>query len=336
MSGIDRARRRMLLGIAGLGAVSALGLAVQALSASSTPKAADQAGLPVFPDFLSEKANVRNIRVLTRGTVYTLQYEADQWKLLESGGYPVREDRLAALSAGLETLSWGELRTRDPGKFDRIGLGHPEENGQGALIEIYTKGGEKIGSLITGRKASRLYGRRADDPQCWTLDGDLPPLYARQAWLDLDVIDMQPEVISGVNLKDASGRTLNLRRQLGDTVRDFIPSGLDSDLELRNQLVASAPALALSRLSPIDVKSASALQTEPLYEHVTVTFDALEIKLKAYAEPDGYFVTLRAIEAGNGAELAASVNGKAADWAFQLEPFDWNDFTVPVADLVRP
>lgn len=330
---IQTARRNLLLGLSGLALTCSLALGIQTMSAPTAVIAGEQAGQPLFPDFLNRKADIRSIRVLTRDTVYTLQYDESGWSMLEAGGYPVREDRISALASGLETLSWGDPRTRDTGKFDRIGLGSPADDGLGAQIDLYLSGGELFGQLISGRKANRLYGRLPDDDQAFTLQGDLPPLYSREAWLDLDVIDMQADAIASTVLMDATGATLRLQRPIGGTIRDFRPIG---DLELQNQLVASAPALALARLSPIDVIAASALQTEPVYEHVTITFDGLEVTTKAYVELDGYYVTLRAVEAGLGASRAESINQKTDGWAFKLQPFDWNDFTVPVSDLVRP
>ena len=84
------------------------------------------------------------------------------------------------------------------------------------------------------------------------------------------------------------------------------------------------------------MKPAAKLQTRPRGRHITTTHDGLEVELRAYREPDGYFVTLRAVEAGEGAQRGSTINQKAAGWAFEVTEFDWNDFTPSISSIVRP
>jgi hypothetical protein len=58
--------------------------------------------------------------------------------------------------------------------------------------------------------------------------------------------------------------------------------------------------------------------------------------VEAYREPDGFFVTMRAIEAGEGAHRGSTINDKATGWAFELSEYDWNDFTPLVSSIVSP
>ena len=102
-----------------------------------------------------------------------------------------------------------------------------------------------------------------------------------------------------------------------------------------SRLAASTPALALTRFAPIGVKPASKLQTRTVARHITETHDGLEVELRAFREPDGYFVTLRAIEAGEGAHRGSTINDKAEGWAYQLAEYDWNEFTPRVSSIVR-
>jgi hypothetical protein len=104
---------------------------------------------------------------------------------------------------------------------------------------------------------------------------------------------------------------------------------------LISRLTTSGPALALSRLAPIDVKPASALETRRVGRHITSTHDGLEVDVSTYREPEGFYITLRAVEAGEGARRAETINTKAEGWAFRLTEFDWNEFTPPVRSIVR-
>ena len=69
--------------------------------------------------------------------------------------------------------------------------------------------------------------------------------------------------------------------------------------------------------------------------HITETYDGLEIDLRAWNEPDGYWVTLRAVEAGEGARRAQTINDRAEGWAFKLTEYDWREFTPRITSIVR-
>jgi hypothetical protein len=336
MSTILRARRKRALIVLG-GAAAAL-LVLSAVSSLGDGRGAvrtSRMGQPVIEGFASLRADASEIRVQLADESYTLLRTARGWTMKESGGYPVRPDRLARLATGLETLSWGEGRTSDPAKFDRIGLGDPRGDGTGALLTLIDSEGEISAQIITGRKGDYLYVREPDGTRAFRAEGDLPPLYTRDAWLDLDIIDINTDAVSAVRLTDEAGNSLYLKRSVGGSSRSFRPGPPYQDYRLVSRIAASTPALALTRLAPIDVKPAAELTTAAVARHITETHDGLEVDLKAYREPDGFYVTLRAIEAGEGARRGSTINEKASDWAFRLTEYDWAEFTPSVNSIVR-
>ncbi len=332
----DQARKRIVFVLAGIAGALLLLLAIAALIDGPARSAPDRAGQFVFPGFAQQSADIRRIRVRLADTSYTLASSDTGWTMLEAGGYPIRADRLAALAEGLATLQWEESRTRDPEKFDRIGLGDPDSGGTGALIEIVDGSGEPVFSLIAGRKAGRVYGRLPEDQIAYRLTGDLPPLYTRDAWLDFDVLDVQADAIRAVRITDLTRETIYLRRAPGQQPQDFRPGPPDTNRPLVSRLSAARPALALARFAPLDARPADTLTSPPVATHITETFDGLEVSIIAYREPDGLFVTLRAVEAGEGARRAETINSKTEGWAFELQDIDWADFTPMVSSIVRP
>jgi len=298
----------------------------------------DRAGASVFPRFERKIQQAQIIRVTSADVQYTLKRASEDsadWVMLESGLYPVRPDRLRELATGLTELVWSDQRTSDPQKLDRIGLGHPETGGAGALIDVLDDEGRSLASLIVGRRADKLYGRFPDENKSYRLSGNVPPLYTRQAWLDLEIIDTQPDAVGAVRITQANGRTMFVTRPPGSGPRAFRPAPPFERDTLISRLAISGPALAISRFAPLDVKPAAALETRPVGRHITTTHDGLEIDVSAYRDPDGFYVTLRAIEAGEGAVRAQSINDRANGWAYRLSEFDWNDFTPRVFSLVR-
>ena len=327
-----QSRVRLMAAIAG-------GLALLAAGAEFTGRTAeprsDQAGKPVLPGFAELRETASEIRITLADESYALAASPDGWSLSEASGYPVRPDRLNELATGLQELSWDAPRTRDPDKLNLIGLGDPREGGTGALIEVIGPGGDVTAALITGRKDGFIYARLPGDPQAFRVTGELPPLYSAEAWLDLTILELNPDAVAAIRLTDMAGRSLYLRRFTGESDQAFRPAPPFQDYERTNRLVTTGPALALARLQPLGVKPESALQSRPVARHVTETFDGLEVDVQAWREPDGLYITLRAVEAGEGAHRAAAINTRASGWAFRLSEVDWADFTPPVDAIAR-
>ncbi len=296
----------------------------------------ERTGKLVFSDVLSRIGDTPTLKVTTADTVYSLKEYTTGWGLVESGGFPVRPDQMDVLANALRSLSWGDVKTRDPGKFDRLGLGDPLEDGAGALVEVLDSNGAVAASLISGRKDGQIYGRLPeDDDLSFQLEGELPPLYTRQGWLDLGFLQIPQEVIKSVRLIRPDRESLYLSRPAGGGPRSFRPAPPNQNDRLISRIAATGPGLAITRFFPTDVKPASELQTKWVARHITVTHDALEIDIRAYAEPDGFFVTLSAVEAGNGANRAESINQRSEGWAFQLSEYDWTDFAPEITTIVR-
>lgn len=333
---IRRRRARALFALgATAGLLALLVVADRTLGADPGTRHARYAS-PVIEDAMARLQETASIEVVVADAEYKIVRTRGGWRMDTADGYPVRLDRLAGLLEGLTTLNWGEARTRDPRKFDRLALGDPREGGTGALVTLRGENGQAISQFIAGRRDSGLYARRVEDEVAFRVSGDLPPLYARDAWMDFAVIQLQSETIGTVELTDGTGRQLRLSRPVGAGPRDFaLAAGMDG-FRLSSRLAASAPALALARFSPLDVKPASALSTQPLARHVTITHDGLEVVASAYREADGLFVTLRAVEAGEGAARAAAINDRADGWAFELSDYDWADFAPPLASIAQP
>lgn len=328
-------RRRTVFGLAGVTIGLWLLLGLTSLTNGPTGNTHSRMGAAVLGGFSQTRADSQKIRFTLADESYTLARTASGWTLEETGGYPVRPDRLAELAGGLETLSFDERRTDDPYKHDRIGLGNPAEGGNGALIEVFGQDSDLMHSLIIGRKNDTLYVRDPEQAQTYRAEGNVPPFYNRRAWLDLDIIQIDPSAIRSVRITDAAGRSLYLRRDEGNNARSFRPAPPNQDDPLISRLAASSTALAITRLTPADVKPASDLTTQPIARHISETFDGLEVDLHAYREPYGLWVTLRAIEAGEGARRAAAINQKAEGWAFRISDYDFQDFSPDVSSIVE-
>ena len=331
----DKSRLKTVEVLAIIAGALWLGVLLMALFGPHRGGESPRTGQPVLENFSTIRDDVGEIRLTMADDTYSLKLGEDGWGLSEAGGYPVRADRLSQLAEGLETLTWGARRTSNPDKLSQIGLGDPREGGNGVLVEVFARNGALSASMITGRRGPYIYARKPDDNLAFRAEGDLPPLYSRQSWLDLDIVDIDASAISAVRLTDSRARSVYLERPAGGGSRDFVLAPPYQNDVLVSSLAASTTALAISRLAPVDVKAETALSTSPVSRHITSTYDGLEIDLRTWREPDGFWVTLRAIEAGEGARRARTINDRADGWAFRLSEYDWADFAPSIASIVR-
>lgn len=330
----NAARRRVITMLAATAAALWAIVVMSGMMSGPAHDRHDAMGQPILKGFADTRGDAQKIRFTMADDSYTLARAARGWVMEESGSFPIRADRLSELASGLENLTYGERRTSDPYKLDRIGLGDPTEGGTGVLIEVFGPDEDLTASLVAGRKDERIYIREPGASQAFRAIGDLPPFYNRRAWLDFDIIGIEASAIRSVRILDETGQSLYLSRTPGSDARSFRPAPPHQNDALTSRLVASTTALAITRLSALDAKPASDLITPPIAQHISETFDGLEVDLKAYREADGLWVTLRAVEAGEGARRAQAINDKAEGWAFRLSDYDFQDFTPAVSSLV--
>jgi len=291
-------------------------------------------GQPVFSDMTRQMQSVDAYQIRLADQTYHLKRAGSAWIMPEANNYRVRPDRMSEFEQGLETLSFSDRRTADPARHALIGLGDPGQGGNGVLITALDKEGKALQSAILGWRDEQLYVRRADRDQTYRASGRLPPLFNRQAWLDFDLFRLDGAAISSVRLSDAQGGMLYFSRSTGQTGQGFRPAPPNQTAQIRNRLAVASAGLALTRFAPLDAKPVEDLLTQPVAQHVTETFDGLEIILQAYSEADGQWVTLRAVEAGEGARRARSINSRSQGWAYRLSAYDFRDFTPELSDLV--
>ncbi|MEL6830069.1 MAG: DUF4340 domain-containing protein [Pseudomonadota bacterium] len=301
----------------------------------SDPQQHSRLAEPVLERFAEQRRTAQMVRFTLADDDYSLFRTATGWVMPEAGSFPTRRDRIADLMSGFETLTYDARRTADPYKLDLLGLGDPLQDGNGVLVEFLTADGSPLYSLIVGRRDELIYVRAPESNQAYRVAGTLPPFYNRRGWLDFDILTVTPEAIRSVRVRDRSGASVYLRRSPGETARSFRPAPPYQDMRIRNRLTVSTTALAITNFTPTDAKPEAELETRSIARHITETFDGLEIDLRVFNEDDGYWVTLRAVEAGEGARRAQAINEKAEGWAFAIPNIDRRDFMPRVSQLVR-
>lgn len=329
--GRARQRRKMILV---LGALAAAGVASATFAylPPPSPKARAETGKLALPGLGAKTGDIALITVTTADESYSLLKSGSGWVVPEKDNYPVDPRRIAAVLRAFSRMTLAEPMTRDPNKLDALGLGDPAAGGTGATVAFKTADGRTQAELIAGFRDRRLYVRRSNDPQAWSVETaePAPPLHRAAGWLDIDPISIAAADIAAVEVKAADG-VYRLVPVDADGAR-FHLAPPDDDRRAGATVAAMAPALALSRLLPTDVMAVTRLDAEkPSAEHTTVLKSGLIIRAKVYrVRGRGWIVLTGDAPAGApAAASAANLNRRDGGWAYGLSGNDLAAFLTP-------
>lgn len=340
MSGAaGKARRRTVIGMAAA-AVVAAGLAIAAQAPPPAPKARKEVGLPVAPAFAARAGDVASIAVTTAEESYRIVRRNGGWIEPGKGGYPVAAGQVADLIHAVAGMTFAAPMTRDDKKFDRIGLGDPNQGGTGALVEIADGKGAVLFRKLVGYRDGRSYVREPGDLQAWAVKAEaMPPLQRGARWLDLEVVSIPASAIREVEVKLVGQPGYRLLPKDASGARFALAPPYDRR-QLAAALAPTLPAQALAHFAPVDVAPATSLASARLAAiHVTHSRSGLEARVQAYKLGDRGWVTVSArAETGAApgvAAKAAAIDARASGWAFALSATDWSAFATPLEAIVE-
>ena len=330
------ARRNKVLMLAAAASASVFLAAVSGVSLTSR-QADARAGLVVLPEFSADVTSASMIDVLTREETYQLARDNEGWFMEERGRFPVRRQSLEDLSEALSAMVYTREMTRDPRKFDQLGLGDPREGGAGALMRVSNDKGEQLVDLIVGFKTGKAYVRHPDEQTTWAVDTTaFPPLQRVARWLDLYVIDLPESAIAQVEVTPWDGETYMLLAK-EDEVCEFKLAPPYEDTALIADYAANPPALSLSRFAPIDVIPLEDLDAESVGVHRTLTYAGLMIEAEMFRRDQRYWVVFSEgleQDTPEAQSMLEDLEAKLVGWAFEISRMDFAIMTTPLNDIV--
>lgn len=331
-------RSRLLIGcsVAALVSIAASFLSTQNFSAN---KQDAKIGAVVLPAFEADVTAAEIIKVTTQEGAYHLKREGQEWFLEERGRYPIRTEAIANLSEALASMSYARQMTIDPKKFDRLGLGDPFTGGTGALMQVSDMNGNLLVDTVVGFKNGSAYIRQPNEDQTWAVEASVfPPLQNLARWLDLDILQLDAGDIARAEIEFKNGTNYSLR------VKTDAPGRFELDKPFENAMLIAdfapnPPALALSRLVPLDTAPRSDIEGELIATHRTITHLGLEIEAEIYRDKGKYWVVFSEslqVERDETIAQLEELENKVAGWAFEISRMDFNIMTTPLADIAIP
>ncbi|MBX3429171.1 MAG: DUF4340 domain-containing protein [Hyphomonadaceae bacterium] len=325
----ERRRARSLTLFLIAGALVAIAAVTVGIEVRSSNPASMQG--PVLPDLEESIGRAHRITVTSSEATYRIERTQQGWALRDRDDYPVSSARLAQLTEGLESLRYVRRMTSDASKHERLGVTDPRQGGRGVLLQVEDGNGALLVNLILGVETSGTYVRRPDNDQTWAVQGDLPPLRDAAAWLELRPISLTPDRLARIEIMPAEGRAYILARDAADQPWRIASPALASLAES----TVTATAERLTQLSPVDVRTAPAIQGAPRARVRATTFDGIAIDAEIIPSDDRLWVKMVARANAPEQEAAAvALNTPASDWAYALSDTEAEALAPPLRTLV--
>ncbi len=329
----ERRKRRLL----SLWLIAGALVAIAAVTIGIEYRAArpDLASGPVIPGLQENIRNGQRIIITSAEASYRIERaqrgEQSVWVMRDRDDYPVLASRLAQLTEGLQGLRYTRRMTNDRSKHERLGVGDPREGGRGVLVQIEDARGALLVNLILGIEPSGLYVRRPDSDQTWAASGDLPPLRNVATWLQLTPLDLEAERLARVEIAPRVGRAYILERESAQMPWRIASPALAS----LAQSSVTAAAEQITQLSPVDVRSAPAIQGQPFARVRALTFDGVILDAELI-ESDGrpWLKLVARAETPEQEAAALEINNSAAPWAYALDGMEAEGLAPPLGALV--
>ncbi|HYD88453.1 MAG TPA: DUF4340 domain-containing protein [Vitreimonas sp.] len=299
----------------------------------------DAASGPVVPQLAQNIADAERIVITSADASYRIERvqrgEERVWVMRDRGDYPVTAQRLAQLTRALGALRYTRRMTNDPSKHERLGVTDPRQGGRGVLVQIEGGRGALLVNLILGVEPSGLYVRRPDDDQTWAAregeNAELPPLRDIAAWLEMTPLAIPAERLARVEIVPPEGRAYVLAREAPDQPWRIVQPALAT----LAQTSVTAAAEQLTRLSPVDVQLAPAVQGDAIARVRAITFEGVLIDAELIPSEGRTWVKLAARADSPELQAAAmEINSRSSDWAFALSEVDAQAAAPPLSALV--
>ena len=336
---MDKIRVRQLTWVGGLALLTlALSVALP-LWRNQNVWQADVSG-PVMTNWADTVSITTQIEIWSAEDHFTLVRDDAGWVMPSRDNYQVRPERIAELDAMLGALEYEGTRTADSEKHARLGLADHGRDGAGTRLSLTNASGEVVADIILGElRNGYLYVRfPGDDVTYATHPGNisaLPSIQTADAWLELDFIALGRTDIARTQITPESGPAYVLERP-GQGARNFSlrqPSGW-------RPITAGAgngPGAALSRLRFRDVRRAERLSGDIIANHTAETFSGLQVSLDIIEQGETRWavIDVRALTDGSE-EIAASLSGKVAGWAYLISDSSVDRLLRPLDQIADP
>ncbi|TKA92139.1 DUF4340 domain-containing protein [Halopseudomonas bauzanensis] len=270
---------------------------------------------------------------LTRGEGRVeLARHDDTWGVVSHAGFPVQQERLAALLHALRGARVVEEKTSNPEHHARLGL-EVAADSEALQVDLHTPELD-FGVIYGDRVGNGQLVRFIDNDQVLLLNRPLSISVSPLDWLALKVVDIPMQQVATARWTHADGETLELdKRAEGDYNLRMV--GLEADQQGGNERWINSMVLALINLTAQNVALREDLAlAEPMLRMQVTTWAGAELAASLHDVEGRYWLVIDNYAAAEAEEDPLQVNADSR-WAYQIGIGQVENLNKRQADIVR-
>ena len=258
----------------------------------------------VFSDIKARFGDVRRIKITVPDGAFQIIKLDETWVLKEKNNYPASLEFMKIFANDISNLEKGGLVTNDPALFDKMGVGEPMEFGEGTIVELFDPQDQVISSSHIGKLGDEIYVRRMGDRNIFSAKGKFIEINNLQNWLDLNVINFDPQNIKSISIERNQAPTIDILKTQANSFE------LDN---IKNQKIDDLANL-FTRIKFLDIAADKRISSAKIAKY-KIQFDNDEIvEFELYQQFKNYWVKINFPE--NGTQF---IKPFAKEWAYMID-----------------
>ena len=309
------------------------------------------AGELLFPQLGPRLANVGKVTVQTPQYALSWEPRDGAWVSPEHGNYPARKATIPDLILGLARMTKVEAKTAQPDWYQYIRVGDPGATPPTGVahVTVTSADGTKLADAILGARSHSIaashtrggmFVREAGAAQSWLVEGTASVPGGLAEWFDT-ILDIPAATVTSIAILAGDRMVLGFRKT--DATNGVYEIVYRDPAEVAAASVANSNTLrsvasAIVGVRADDVRALASLSpAENSRTNRFTTASGLQLDVTVFEEDGRPWTVFRAsAPAGSeAAALAAEINGRTANWAFQLDASHASRLNQPLANLVQ-
>ncbi len=309
------------------------------------------AGEPMFPGLGQQVGKVGKVTVETPQYSMSWEQRDGAWVSPEHGDYPARKASVPDLVLGLARMTKVEAKTAQPEWYQHIRVGDPSASPPTGVahVTVTAADGTKLADAILGARSfgiaasharGGMFVREADGAQSWLVEGVVSVPAGLPEWFDT-ILDIPGSAVTDIAILDGNRTVLEFKKT--DATNGVYEIAYRDPAEVAEDEVANSNTLRSVASAIVGVRAENVRDADTLSpaENARInrftTASGLQLDITMIEQDGGPWAMIKASarEGSEAAAMAAEINARTANWAFQLAASHAARLTQPVANLVQ-
>ena len=281
-----------------------LAVTLMMIDKQETKHAPNEINGKFFPKLEDQINDITTIEVTQGDSKSVITLQSDVWQVDTRFGYPADFSKVKQAVLGVSGLEIIEPKTKNPEKYEKLGVESPSADSDNQLATFIDKDGKTLATVIIGESKlanapgakAKLYVRKMDDEQSWLVEGQVRLPSGDSDWLNTEIMDIDQKRMAKVAIAHPDKSVLTVFKAQPEDI-NFKVVDLAEDEELKFASAANTLGSALSTLILEDVEKSEGFTFDPeTTTHSTLqTFDGLVINATHMEKDDKQFVKFSAL-----------------------------------------